>query len=171
MLVVVFSKSYCPYCKSTKNLLRSLDVDFKLVELDQECKHTEPPILLGMIGNLADTFEKQQPTAVLSKTPSRTFPASAPSPTSTFPRSTLAATLTSKASAAPASSRPFSPRPALSRRKRMKRHFLNIVFLSCPDEPGSQSWKLMVLVFQCKTIEAKPATFNRNYIDVKDLYS
>ncbi|EGX89024.1 glutaredoxin Grx1, putative [Cordyceps militaris CM01] len=34
--VVVFSKSYCPYCKATKSLLSSLDADFKVVELDEE---------------------------------------------------------------------------------------------------------------------------------------
>ncbi|KAJ2961279.1 hypothetical protein NQ176_g11013 [Zarea fungicola] len=34
--VMVFSKSWCPYCKATKSLLSSLDVDFKTVELDQE---------------------------------------------------------------------------------------------------------------------------------------
>ncbi|OAQ98325.1 hypothetical protein LLEC1_04705 [Akanthomyces lecanii] len=34
--VMVFSKSYCPYCKATKSLLSSLDADFKVVELDQE---------------------------------------------------------------------------------------------------------------------------------------
>ncbi|MCO5555527.1 hypothetical protein L7F22_009072 [Adiantum nelumboides] len=34
--VVVFSKSYCPYCKQVKQLLQSLGVNFKAVELDQE---------------------------------------------------------------------------------------------------------------------------------------
>eukprot|EP00527_Entomoneis_sp_CCMP2396_P009172 CAMPEP_0198137948 /NCGR_PEP_ID=MMETSP1443-20131203/1371_1 /TAXON_ID=186043 /ORGANISM="Entomoneis sp., Strain CCMP2396" /LENGTH=118 /DNA_ID=CAMNT_0043799535 /DNA_START=159 /DNA_END=515 /DNA_ORIENTATION=- len=33
--VVVFSKSYCPFCTSTKNLLEDMEVDFKLYELDQ----------------------------------------------------------------------------------------------------------------------------------------
>jgi glutaredoxin 3 len=33
--VVVFSKSYCPYCKSTKSLLTSLDAPFYVLELDQ----------------------------------------------------------------------------------------------------------------------------------------
>ncbi|GAA5878364.1 hypothetical protein JCM8547_007532 [Rhodosporidiobolus lusitaniae] len=33
--VVVFSKSYCPYCRSTKDLLKSLEVDFDAYELDQ----------------------------------------------------------------------------------------------------------------------------------------
>ncbi|GAA5820710.1 hypothetical protein JCM11251_003123 [Rhodosporidiobolus azoricus] len=32
---VVFSKSYCPYCKSTKDLLDSLKVDYDVYELDQ----------------------------------------------------------------------------------------------------------------------------------------
>ncbi|KAM3531003.1 hypothetical protein MY4038_004675 [Beauveria bassiana] len=34
--VMVFSKSYCPYCKSTKSLLSSLDANAKIVELDEE---------------------------------------------------------------------------------------------------------------------------------------
>ncbi|KAJ5679021.1 glutaredoxin Grx1 [Penicillium macrosclerotiorum] len=33
--VVVFSKSYCPYCKSSKDLLRSYDANFTLLELDE----------------------------------------------------------------------------------------------------------------------------------------
>ncbi|KAG6028961.1 hypothetical protein E4U41_000528 [Claviceps citrina] len=34
--VVVFSKSYCPHCRSTKSTLDGLKVDYKLLELDQE---------------------------------------------------------------------------------------------------------------------------------------
>ncbi|KAF7563598.1 hypothetical protein G7046_g497 [Stylonectria norvegica] len=33
--VVVFSKSYCPYCRQTKQVLSSLDAEFETVELDQ----------------------------------------------------------------------------------------------------------------------------------------
>jgi glutaredoxin 3 len=33
---VVFSKSYCPYCRQTKQLLSSLDANFKVYEMDQE---------------------------------------------------------------------------------------------------------------------------------------
>ena len=33
--VTVFSKSYCPYCSSTKALLDTMDVDYKAIELDQ----------------------------------------------------------------------------------------------------------------------------------------
>jgi glutaredoxin len=33
--VVVFSKSYCPFCKATKELFTELGVDFKVHELDQ----------------------------------------------------------------------------------------------------------------------------------------
>ena len=33
--VVVFSKSYCPYCKATKSTLKGLATDFEVVELDQ----------------------------------------------------------------------------------------------------------------------------------------
>jgi glutaredoxin 3 len=33
--VVVFSKSYCPYCKATKALLDGKDAQYFLMELDQ----------------------------------------------------------------------------------------------------------------------------------------
>ena len=33
--VIVFSKSYCPYCDKTKQLLKSTSVAHKVVELDQ----------------------------------------------------------------------------------------------------------------------------------------
>ncbi|PQE32700.1 glutaredoxin protein [Rutstroemia sp. NJR-2017a WRK4] len=33
--VAVFSKSYCPYCKATKQLLSSMDAKFYAIELDQ----------------------------------------------------------------------------------------------------------------------------------------
>lgn len=39
--VVVFSKSYCPYCTSSKGLLSSLDAKFTTVELDQIGKYHE----------------------------------------------------------------------------------------------------------------------------------
>ncbi|XP_074310818.1 glutaredoxin-C6 [Silene latifolia] len=34
--VVVFSKSYCPYCVDVKNLLTRLGATFKAIELDSE---------------------------------------------------------------------------------------------------------------------------------------
>ncbi len=34
--VVVFSKSYCPYCRSTKELFKKLNVETKVIELDEE---------------------------------------------------------------------------------------------------------------------------------------
>lgn len=34
--VVVFSKSYCPYCTSTKTLLLSLNQNYELIELNQD---------------------------------------------------------------------------------------------------------------------------------------
>ncbi|KYK57167.1 hypothetical protein DCS_04174 [Drechmeria coniospora] len=34
--VVVFSKSYCPYCKATKQTLNNLNVDYALLELDND---------------------------------------------------------------------------------------------------------------------------------------
>jgi glutaredoxin 3 len=33
--VVVFSKSFCPFCKKTKNLLNKLEIDAKIIELDE----------------------------------------------------------------------------------------------------------------------------------------
>ncbi|KAJ5239314.1 hypothetical protein N7468_003933 [Penicillium chermesinum] len=33
--VVVFSKSYCPYCSASKQLLRDLGAKFELLELDE----------------------------------------------------------------------------------------------------------------------------------------
>mmetsp|Transcript_32826 Transcript_32826/g.69048 ORF Transcript_32826/g.69048 Transcript_32826/m.69048 type:complete len:138 (-) Transcript_32826:951-1364(-) len=32
--VVVFSKSYCPFCTTTKQLFSSMDIDAKVIELD-----------------------------------------------------------------------------------------------------------------------------------------
>ena len=32
--VMVFSKSYCPFCTKAKNLLKNGDVDFTVIELD-----------------------------------------------------------------------------------------------------------------------------------------
>lgn len=33
--VMVFSKSYCPYCKTTKGLLQSFDAKVTVLELDE----------------------------------------------------------------------------------------------------------------------------------------
>ncbi|CAG86752.2 DEHA2D03410p [Debaryomyces hansenii CBS767] len=32
--ILIFSKSYCPYCDSTKDLIKSITSDFKVVELN-----------------------------------------------------------------------------------------------------------------------------------------
>jgi glutaredoxin 3 len=32
----VFSKSYCPYCRQSKSLLKDQGIDFALIELDQD---------------------------------------------------------------------------------------------------------------------------------------
>jgi glutaredoxin 3 len=34
--LVVFSKSYCPYCQNTKRILESYDAKYKAIELNQE---------------------------------------------------------------------------------------------------------------------------------------
>lgn len=39
--VVVFSKSYCPYCVQVKQLLSSLGVKSKVIELDEESDGSE----------------------------------------------------------------------------------------------------------------------------------
>lgn len=39
--VVVFSKSYCPYCVSVKQLLSQLGANFKAIELDTESDGSE----------------------------------------------------------------------------------------------------------------------------------
>ncbi|KAI6700729.1 hypothetical protein NL676_015053 [Syzygium grande] len=39
--VVVFSKSFCPYCVDVKKLLSQLGVNFKAIELDQETDGSE----------------------------------------------------------------------------------------------------------------------------------
>ena len=33
--MVVFSKSYCPFCTTTKNLFNSKNIDAKVIELDE----------------------------------------------------------------------------------------------------------------------------------------
>ena len=33
--VMIFSKSYCPFCDKVKNLFKSLNIEFTAVELDQ----------------------------------------------------------------------------------------------------------------------------------------
>eukprot|EP01097_Dermamoeba_algensis_P000210 TRINITY_DN1075_c0_g1_i1.p1 TRINITY_DN1075_c0_g1~~TRINITY_DN1075_c0_g1_i1.p1 ORF type:complete len:103 (+),score=33.00 TRINITY_DN1075_c0_g1_i1:138-446(+) len=39
--VIVFSKTYCPYCKSAKALLDSLKAQHKVIELDVEANGAE----------------------------------------------------------------------------------------------------------------------------------
>ncbi|KAK4797812.1 hypothetical protein SAY86_030138 [Trapa natans] len=45
--VVVFSKSYCPFCKKVKKLLSELEANYKAVELDQEVDGGEVQAALG----------------------------------------------------------------------------------------------------------------------------
>ena len=53
--VVVFSKSYCPYCRSTKSTLDSLGAKYFAIELDQEGKlvfgarRPSPPVVLAPV--------------------------------------------------------------------------------------------------------------------------
>lgn len=41
--VAVFSKSYCPYCKQTKQLLSDAGAKFYAIELDQVGTYKTPP--------------------------------------------------------------------------------------------------------------------------------
>jgi glutaredoxin 3 len=41
--VVVFSKSYCPYCKASKALLNEKGAKYFLMELDQVGEFSLPP--------------------------------------------------------------------------------------------------------------------------------
>jgi glutaredoxin len=41
--VAVFSKSYCPYCKQTKQLLSDAGAKFYAIELDQVVTYKPPP--------------------------------------------------------------------------------------------------------------------------------
>ncbi|KAJ5710077.1 hypothetical protein N7493_009669 [Penicillium malachiteum] len=36
--VMVFSKSYCPYCTSTKKLLKEVGATYEVIELDQDAE-------------------------------------------------------------------------------------------------------------------------------------
>lgn len=47
--VVVFSKSYCPYCRSAKSLLTSKGVNFLAIELDKEADGQETQNILEQI--------------------------------------------------------------------------------------------------------------------------
>nr|PNR60302.1 hypothetical protein PHYPA_003095 [Physcomitrium patens] len=37
--LIIFSKSYCPYCRNVKELLKGLGAEAKVVELDRESEH------------------------------------------------------------------------------------------------------------------------------------
>lgn len=50
--LIVFSKSYCPYCRSVKELLKGLGAEAKVVELDKEKDGAEIQKALGEISNL-----------------------------------------------------------------------------------------------------------------------
>jgi glutaredoxin 3 len=40
--LVVFSKSYCPYCRKVKELLKSLGANAKVIEIDEESVESKP---------------------------------------------------------------------------------------------------------------------------------
>lgn len=99
---VVFSKSYCPYCKATKELLQRTGAKYEVLELDQI---GESPYLFsvpfsssragrmgGKRGGRGLTITKT--TARPSRTPCRKSPTSAACRTSSSASSTLAATAT-----------------------------------------------------------------------------
>lgn len=41
--VMVFSKSYCPYCRASKKTLQSAGAQFKVYELNEESQYNPPP--------------------------------------------------------------------------------------------------------------------------------
>ncbi|KAK4191341.1 thioredoxin-like protein [Podospora australis] len=47
--VMVFSKSYCPYCNNTKRILNGLDAKYKAIELNQESDGDEIQSALAKI--------------------------------------------------------------------------------------------------------------------------
>ncbi|KAH6626700.1 thioredoxin-like protein [Chaetomium sp. MPI-SDFR-AT-0129] len=49
--VMVFSKSYCPYCNKAKSLFSSLDVEYKAIELDQVDDGSQVQLALYEISN------------------------------------------------------------------------------------------------------------------------
>ena len=46
---MIFSKSYCPHCKATKELLKQKNVAFEVIELDQEPKGADMQNILEKI--------------------------------------------------------------------------------------------------------------------------
>lgn len=48
VVVVVFSKSYCPYCTASKNLLNELGAKYTTLELDQLRKKHFPHLTLHL---------------------------------------------------------------------------------------------------------------------------
>jgi hypothetical protein len=99
--VVVFSKSYCPYCKASKALLNEKGAKYFLMELDQVGTLTLPLIMETLFAALGSCPAFVRPhansllpqrTAPLSKTHSKALPASAQCRISSSTRSTLVAT-------------------------------------------------------------------------------
>ncbi|GAN07258.1 conserved hypothetical protein [Mucor ambiguus] len=61
--VVVFSKSYCPYCKKAKALLSSLDIEFAVIELDL---HSQGEAIQAYL--LEKTGQRTVPNVFVNKT-------------------------------------------------------------------------------------------------------
>jgi glutaredoxin len=49
--VAVFSKSYCPYCRATKQLLNEMGAKYYAIELDQEREFTYDLLVARMGAN------------------------------------------------------------------------------------------------------------------------
>lgn len=71
--VVVFSKSYCPYCKATKSLLDTKGAKYFLMELDQVCKSHQPRLYVRRYKTMANFSQRM---AVHSRMPSKKLLAS-----------------------------------------------------------------------------------------------
>ncbi|KAI8854078.1 thioredoxin-like protein [Chytridium lagenaria] len=61
--VMVFSKSFCPYCKKAKSLLDSLNVKYTAVELDNESNGSE---IQGVLAEISG--QRTVPNIYINKT-------------------------------------------------------------------------------------------------------
>jgi len=62
--VVVFAKSYCPFCIRTNNLLRSKNIDFEYYELDK--KHEEEDVQAAQDALLKLTGQRSVPNIFIT---------------------------------------------------------------------------------------------------------
>ena len=84
--IVIFSKSYCPYCRRAKNLIST---DFANLKDQIYVQEYVPPLIRGFSGNSSQHLGLMNPlTAATSRPIFSRRPGSRPSPTSSSTRST-----------------------------------------------------------------------------------